>query len=104
MACFENSSAAKTGIIQELEDTALLIDGIGSDVISDIVTNIRGQLIKYTQQMCGYYNIPMESGIASGRVGIRDCKSGRSRLEALPIVNDKPLLLVPKTIVRQYYI
>ena len=97
----KNSTAAKIGIIQELEDTVLLIDGIGSDIISDIVTNIiRGQLIKYTQRMCEYYNIPMELGIASGRVWNSILQEWSQSFEALPVVNDRPLLLVPKTIVR----
>lgn len=97
----KNSDAARTGVIQDLEDTVLLIDGIASDVISDIVTNIiRLPLIRYTQHMCEYYNIPMEPEVASGRLW--DCRSQEwlQSFESLPVVDRRPLLFVPKTIVR----
>lgn len=39
------------GIIEELEDTALLIPGVGVDLVSDITTNIvRRKLIEFTQE------------------------------------------------------
>jgi len=49
------SKAAKSGLLADLEDTALLIEGISTDKISDAVCNIlRAPLIKYTQDMCRY--------------------------------------------------
>jgi len=45
------SRAAQTGLLQDLEDTCLLIKGSGPDMISDAVCNIlRGPLIKYTDK------------------------------------------------------
>ncbi len=97
----KDSEAVRKGIVQELEDTALLIDGIANDVISDIVTNIiRLPLIRYTQQMCDYYGIPTESEVASGQVWDPVAKKWLQTFERLPVVNHKPLILVPKTIVR----
>ena len=53
------SEAVTTGLIEDLEDTILFVPGIGFDIISDIATNIiRVQLIEFTQDVCGYYNIP----------------------------------------------
>ena len=44
-----NSKAAKSGLLQDLEDTCLLVEGIGPDMISDAICNIiRGPLIHYT--------------------------------------------------------
>lgn len=57
----ERSDAVKTGIITDLEDTVLLVDGIASDIISDVVTNIiREPLLEYTIKICREYNIPLE--------------------------------------------
>ena len=50
------SKASVTGLLKDLEDTALLIPGVGSDMVSDAVCNIlRGPLIRYTQDMCAHY-------------------------------------------------
>jgi len=47
-----SSEAAQSGLLEDLEDTALLIEGIGYDLVSDMTTNIiRSQLIKFTQSM-----------------------------------------------------
>ena len=41
------SLASKSGLLKDLEDTCLLIEGIGRDMVSDAVCNIiRGPLIK----------------------------------------------------------
>ena len=53
------SEAARTGLIEDLEDTVLMIEGISIDIVSDMATNIiREPLIRYTQQMCTQYEIP----------------------------------------------
>lgn len=57
----KHSDAVKTGIITDLEDTALLIDGIASDIISDVATNIiREPLLGYTIKISKEYGIPLE--------------------------------------------
>jgi hypothetical protein len=49
----KESRAVATGLLEDIEDTMLLIDKIGPDIISDITSNvIRGPLTKYTQDMC----------------------------------------------------
>jgi hypothetical protein len=58
------SRAAKSGLLEDLEDTVLMIKGISVDIVSDIATNIiRAPLIQYTQQMCEWHGIPMEVGV-----------------------------------------
>jgi len=60
-SALKNSKARSSGLLQDIEDTCLFIDGIGPDRISDAICNIiRGPLIKYTQDMCGYYDIPLK--------------------------------------------
>lgn len=95
-----SSEAVKTGLITDIEDTALLIEGIDKDRISDVVTNIiRDKLVEYTQAVCDYYDIPMVDNVSVGPFW--DGASARWVRSAvtLPIVDGKPLLLVPKDIV-----
>ncbi len=94
-----DSAAVRSGILEDLEDTALMIDGVSSDMISDILTNlIRGQLIQYTIDMCREYGIPTES-VDSGQVW--GGSSWENSYVDLPVANNAKLLLVPKALVRK---
>jgi hypothetical protein len=96
-----NSNAAVTGLLKDLEDTALLIPGIGTDMISDAVSNIiRGPLIKYTQSMCVYYGIPLTPDIASGPVWNPQREIWEESLIPLPMTDYGKVILVPKILVR----
>lgn len=60
------SQAAKTGLLSELAECDLFIEGIGRDKISDITTNIiRKLLIEYTQQQANLLGIELTE-VASG--------------------------------------
>ncbi|WP_344312264.1 hypothetical protein [Fodinicola feengrottensis] len=94
------SQAAKSGLLHDLEDTTLFIEGIGRDIVSDITTNVlRGALIGYTQRCAEYYEIPMEEQY-SGPIWNPDALNWQEGQVALPRANDDKLLLVPKSIVR----
>ena len=78
MAAMKGSSAVKTGLLKDLEDTVLLIVGVSVDIVSDIITNIiRGPLINFTQQVCDAYGIPLVSGVSSGPVWNRTRRYAR---------------------------
>lgn len=95
------STASTTGLLKDLEDTCLLIDGIGRDMISDAVCNIiRGPLIRYTQQTCTYYGIPMSAGVDSGPIWNPETEKWQSTFVELPVTRYGKILLVPKIIVR----
>ncbi|MBW8639173.1 hypothetical protein K1W69_18400 [Hoeflea sp. WL0058] len=96
------SEAAKSGLLKDLEDTALLVRGINRDVISDITTNIiRAPLIQYTQHVCDYYGIHKESGVSSGNIWHPDEHKWVQDFVDLPVPNGfGRILLVPKAIVR----
>jgi len=97
-----HSEAVKSGLLEDLEDTILMIYGISSDIVSDITTNIiRGSLIKYTQQMADYYEIPLIDGVYPGPIWDSLNKQWLTLLTRLPIAENKKLLLVPKMIVRR---
>lgn len=97
-----NSKAAKSGLLQDLEDSSLLIPGIGNDMISDAVCNIiRGPLIKYTHAMCIYYEIPMVEGVSSGPIWNSRKEIWEDTFVALPYSDTYgKIILVPKIIVR----
>ena len=98
---FKHSKAVKTGLLEDLEDTVLLIDGISNDILSDIITNIiRGPLITYTQMICHAYSIPMEMEVSSGPVWNLNSKHWEVDFVELPMPKDEKLLLLPKSIVR----
>ncbi|CND65979.1 hypothetical protein [Yersinia enterocolitica] len=95
------SKAVKTGLLKDLEDTALLIPGIGTDMISDAVSNIlRRPLIKYTQDVCKYYGVPLTPNIDSGPMWNPQTEIWENQLLSLPMTNKGKVILVPKLIVR----
>jgi hypothetical protein len=102
---FFQSRAVKTGLLKDIEDVALMIDGIGVDKISDLITNIiRKTLIDYTKQQCELLGIPIES-VSSGYYWNSEERGwDRSSVE-LPIYKGSKVILVPKAFVsRNLYI
>lgn len=96
-----NSSAVQTGLIADLEDTALMIDGIASDVISDVVTNIlREPLLEYTAAMARQFNIPMEGHQTKNVWDMQNRAWVKINMPQI-ICNGQRLMLVPKAIVRR---
>lgn len=94
------SRAAATGMLRDLEDSALMVPGIDKDIISDVTTCvIRRYLIDYTQQQCEFHEIEMElqdsRPMWNGSTGGWDSED-----VPLPRAADNTLLLVPKSIVR----
>ncbi len=98
---FRKSKAVKTGLLSDLEDTVLLIDGVSVDILSDIVTNIiRGPLINFTQTTCDIFDIPTQPEVDSGPVWNPNRLIWENEFVRLPCPDDVKLLLVPKSIVR----
>lgn len=96
------SEAVLSGLLEDLEDTILMVEGISSDIVSDITTNlIRDPLILYTRNACDYYGIPMENDVDSGPLWVPRDQRWESMYVSLPVAATKKLLLVPKAIVRR---
>jgi hypothetical protein len=97
------SRALESGVLQDLEDTVLMVPGIGRDMISDLTTNvIRGPLVEYTQDVAAAHAIELSPTAArvwdrvehrwdTVRAEVPRPDAGRG---------PRPLLLVPKSIVR----
>lgn len=98
---FSKSAAARSGLMSDIEDTCLFIEGVGPDRISDAVCNIlRGPLIRYTQHVCDYYGIPLQSNVDSGPIWDPDTGHWDNSLVPLPVTPFGPIIFVPKLIVR----
>ena len=96
------SEAVRSGLIEDLEDTILMVEGIDKDIVSDITTNlIREPLIHYTQDACAAYGIPLQPDVSSGPVWNPTTEQWDQSFVALPVVDARRLLLIPKVIVRQ---
>jgi len=99
------SQAGSTGLLQDIEDACLFIEGVGPDRISDAVCNIlRGPLIRYTQDICQYYGIPLSPNVASGPIWNVHSEVWEDSLVPLPVTPYGKLLLVPKLVVRHRFV
>jgi len=95
------SSAVRTGFITALEESELMIQGIGRDKISDLTTNIiRHHLIEYTAGQCDLHGIPRHQ-VPVAACFNADGMTWEPRYGDLPLYRDKPILLVPKAVVRR---
>lgn len=93
------SLAAQSGLLRDLEDSALMVEGVGRDIISDVTTNVlRGQLIGYTQRVCHHYGIPLVPDVTSGPVWDPRRDRWDQGLVELPVAEGSKLLLVPKAL------
>lgn len=100
----KNSRAVRTGFVKDLEDCELVIPGIGSDKISDVVTNtIKFLLIAYTNQQCDLHGIQMQK-VSSGLFWNAIDREWDEQFVTLPIYEQEGkidrVILVPKSIVR----
>lgn len=96
------SEALSSGLLEDLEDTILMIPGISNDLISDITTNIiRGPLIEFTQQSCEYYEFPLTAAVDSGPLWDPQRHQWDNKFVELPMIDHRKLILIPKAIVRQ---
>jgi hypothetical protein len=94
------SKAVASGFLRDLEDSALMVEGIDKDIVSDITTCvIRRQLIAYTQSQCKLHGIPMDPQTSSP-IWDSGKQTWADMTVDLPRANDDKLLLVPKSIVR----
>ncbi|HKB88486.1 MAG TPA: hypothetical protein VKC53_02425 [Patescibacteria group bacterium] len=96
----KNSKAVKTGFLKDLSDCELLIPGIGTDKISDMVTNIiKVKLLEYTEDQCNTYNIPTEK-VSSGKYWNPASQIWEEDYKNLPIYKNSKIILIPKAIAR----
>lgn len=98
---FVLSEAATSGLLNDLAECELFVSGIGPDKISDMAANIiRKHLIEYTQQQCALHGFPLTSGVPSGPLWDEQQLRWTQSYVDIPVVKGRPILLVPKKLVR----
>lgn len=97
---FAHSKAARTGLIKDLEDSILFVEGFGKDKLSDMTTNIiRNHLIQYTKNQCNLHGIPLTSSVPTGFYWDRRSVDWEQDNDELLVINSRIILLVPKGVV-----
>ena len=97
------SEAIKSGLLEDLEEAVLMIEGVSFDIVSDIATNVMRQpLIRFTQAECARYSIVTQE-VGSGPMWDPAKREWFQQYEQLPVAADGKLLLVPKIIVRKKF-
>ena len=96
----KESSALKTGIMEDIEDFRIFVNNVDKDKVSDMTSNIiKKQLITYTQNQCSLWGIPLTSGVPSGFYWDRNLNTWENQYTDMLIINNRKILLVPKRIV-----
>ena len=98
----KDSEAVHTGLLEDLEDSILMVPQISSDKVSDVTIDlIRGPLIRYTQAQAVMHGIEMAPDVDSGPLWDPGAHEWHSQFVELPMTDEGKLLLVPKSIVRR---
>jgi hypothetical protein len=101
IAAIQQSEAFKTGLLKDLSDMALYVEGVGRDKISDLTTNvIRSLLVEYTQSQCKLHGVPIKK-YACPPAWDAIKKQWFAQYVELPFIEENPVILVPKHIVRR---
>lgn len=94
------SRAVQTGLIHDLEDNILFVEGFGKDKLSDMATNIiTNHLIEYTQEQCKLHKIQLTSDVPSGFYWNRRSSQWEQIHTEMLVIENRKFLMVPKGIV-----
>jgi hypothetical protein len=99
-ASLSKSKAVKTGVVSDIEDCHIFVDGVGKDKLSDMTTGIiRRHLIDYTQNQAKLNGIPLTNGVPSGYFWDTSLGRWNNIHTEMLIINNRKILLVPKGVV-----
>jgi hypothetical protein len=101
ITAIRRSKAFESGLLSDLSEVALYVEGIDRDKISDLTTNIlRELLVEYTKQQCELFDIPLKK-YSGPPLWDNEVKSWVSKRVFLPYIDENPVTLVPKFVVRR---
>ena len=96
------SEAVESGLLKDLEDTILMVENVSVDLVSDMTVNIiREPLIHYTQSVCNRLGIPLVPDTYVGPTWDPATQDWQARFFDVPFARGKPILFVPKSVVRR---
>jgi hypothetical protein len=96
-AALRQSRAFNTGLLSDISEAELFVHNVGPDTISDLTTNIlRGLLAEYTRTQCELHNLHTARFGNLGPVWTVAETDWRAQHLQLPVVEDRPVLLIPK--------
>lgn len=102
LAAMARSRAFTTGILADLSEAELMVEGVGRDKVSDLTTNvIRRHLIEYTQAQCDLHSIELDEQYPTGPMWDPIALRWVDDYAHRPLVNGEPVLLIPKSFVRR---
>lgn len=94
------SRAIHSEIMGDIEDFRIFVPNVDRDKVSDMTANIiKLQLLEYTKQQCELHNIPLLQTVPSGMYQDAKHKRWDNQYTERLVINNKPILLVPKRIV-----
>ncbi|MGM0898264.1 MAG: hypothetical protein ACQEV0_10200 [Bacillota bacterium] len=95
-----DSNVLEDGLISSVNEIKIFVENISHDKISDLCTNvIRKHLIEYTKSQCELYGIELEDQIATREYWDSENLEWTASYEEMLVIDDKPILLVPKSVV-----
>ena len=95
-----NIAQKHEGLLNQIQDIKIFVQGIDRDRISDMVANIiKKELIEYTKQQCELNNIPLTPGVQTGFFWDTTSKSWENKLDDMLVRDGKRIILVPRLIV-----
>lgn len=101
IAALRRSRAIKSGLLTDLEESILFVEGIGVDILSDITTClIRSHLVSYTKNQCKFHGVRTEPQFTDQTWNADEHDWQPGGQHELPRGPVGPILFVPKSIVR----
>lgn len=99
------SDAIEQGMVEDIYDCIMMVPNIGEDKVSDLITTIIFKdLVKYTQEQCELWKIPMEKIKINKLCWDSDTKDWTEIETELPALKHRPIVFVPKSFVGKEYI
>lgn len=101
VSALRRSRAFETGLLTDLGEAELFVEGIGPDKISDLTTNVlRGPLLSYTAEQAGLWGMPLTRTANVGSVWDPDAEDWRKDYRDVLLIEGRSVILVPKYSVR----